>query len=61
MKEAAASQGRSASDLISKRIAELGDWRGKTLSGMRKLIQEADARRRIEGAARLVRARPAKG
>src|SRR6185503_10700584 len=29
-------------ELISKRIAELGDWRGKTLSRMRKLIKEAD-------------------
>jgi len=32
----------SASKLISRRIAELGDWRGKTLSRMRKLIQAAD-------------------
>ena len=32
----------SASDLISKRIVELGDWRGETLSRMRKLIKEAD-------------------
>jgi len=32
----------SASDLISKRIAELGDWRGETLARMRKLIHEAD-------------------
>ena len=32
----------SASELISKRIAELGDWRGETLSKMRKLIQQAD-------------------
>jgi hypothetical protein len=31
-----------ASELISKRIAELGDWRGETLTRMRKLIQEAD-------------------
>jgi len=30
------------SELIDKRIAELGDWRGKTLSRMRKLIKEAD-------------------
>jgi hypothetical protein len=37
------SQGQSPSELISKRIAELGDWRGETLSRMRKLIQEADA------------------
>src|SRR6267378_5165782 len=42
MKKSGASQGKSASELISKRIAELGDWRGETLSRMRKLIQEAD-------------------
>ncbi len=34
--------GQSASALISKRIAELRDWRGKTLARMRKLIREAD-------------------
>src|SRR5260221_211849 len=33
---------QSASDLISKRIAELGDWRGETLGRMRTLIKEAD-------------------
>jgi len=43
MKKAGASERQSASDLISKRIAELGDWRGKTLARMRKLIKEADA------------------
>ena len=32
----------TASELISKRITELGDWRGETLGRMRKLIQEAD-------------------
>ena len=32
----------SASELIDKRIAELGDWRGETLSTMRQLIKEAD-------------------
>jgi hypothetical protein len=37
-----ASEGESASELISKKIAELGDWRGKTLGKMRKLIHEAD-------------------
>src|SRR6266542_457605 len=42
MKKPGASQGRPASELISKRIAELGNWRGKTLSRMRKLIKEAD-------------------
>jgi hypothetical protein len=31
-----------ASKLISKRITELGDWRGKTLERMRRLIKEAD-------------------
>lgn len=33
---------RSASDLIDERIAELGDWRGDTLSRVRALIKEAD-------------------
>src|SRR5688572_23092512 len=42
MKKSGASQGRSAAELISNRIAELGDWRGKTLGRMRKLIKEAD-------------------
>jgi hypothetical protein len=28
---------------IDAKIAELGDWRGETLSRMRKLIREADA------------------
>jgi hypothetical protein len=32
----------SASALIDKKIASLGDWRGQTLSRMRKLIREAD-------------------
>src|SRR5262245_21483198 len=42
MKKSGARQGRPASDLISKRIAELGDWRGQTLDRMRKLIKKAD-------------------
>src|ERR1700693_1766680 len=42
MKKSGASQGQSASELISKRIAELGDWRGETLGRMRKLIKEVD-------------------
>ena len=42
MKKAVASQDHSASELISKRIAELGDWRGDTLGRMRKLIKQAD-------------------
>ncbi|WP_454909043.1 DUF1801 domain-containing protein [Variovorax gossypii] len=32
----------SASELISNKIAELGDWRGETLARMRKFIKEAD-------------------
>ncbi|HEX5267638.1 MAG TPA: DUF1801 domain-containing protein [Acidimicrobiales bacterium] len=32
----------NASELIDKRIAELGDWRGKTLSRVRAIIQAAD-------------------
>ncbi len=36
MKTPDASQGQSASELISRRIAELGDWRGETPSRMRK-------------------------
>jgi hypothetical protein len=39
---ATTTEGQSASELISKRIAELGDWRGETLKRMRKLIKEAD-------------------
>ena len=42
MKRSRASQGESAAELISKRIAELGDWRGITLGRMRQLIKEAD-------------------
>ena len=32
----------NASELIDKRIRELGDWRGKTLSKVRGIIKEAD-------------------
>jgi hypothetical protein len=42
MKKSGANEGPSASELISKKIAELGDWRGETLGTMRKLIREAD-------------------
>lgn len=42
MKKSDANDAPSASELISKRIADLGDWRGKTLARMRKLIHEAD-------------------
>jgi hypothetical protein len=42
MKKSGANEGQSASELISKKIAELGDWRGETLARMRKLIKQAD-------------------
>ena len=42
MKESDSNEGQSASERIDKRIAELGDWRGETLSRMRKLVKEAD-------------------
>jgi hypothetical protein len=42
MKKSGSTGGQSASELIDNRVAELGDWRGKTLSRMRKLIKEAD-------------------
>jgi hypothetical protein len=42
MKKSGASRSQSASAQISRRIAELGDWRGKTLGRMRKLIRKAD-------------------
>jgi hypothetical protein len=31
-----------ASELMDKRIKELADWRGKTLSEVRRIITEAD-------------------
>lgn len=42
MEKSDVSQGQSASELISKKIADLGDWRGDTLARMRKLVKEAD-------------------
>ena len=41
MKKPGEGETRSASDLISDRIAELRDWRGETLGRMRGLIREA--------------------
>jgi len=35
-------QNKSASKLISRRIKELDDWRGRMLSRVRQLIKEAD-------------------
>ena len=42
MKNSVADPGVPAPELITKRIAELGDWRGRTLERMRGLIHEAD-------------------
>jgi len=42
MKKSSASQGQPAAELISKRIAELGDWRGEALGRVRRLIKAAD-------------------
>ena len=42
MKKSDASPDQPASERISERIAKLGDWRGDTLSRMRRLIKQAD-------------------
>lgn len=42
MKTTGVTQSKSPSQLITERIAELGDWRGATLAHIRKLIKEAD-------------------
>ncbi|MEO6193150.1 MAG: DUF1801 domain-containing protein [Thermoanaerobaculia bacterium] len=42
MKSQLKAAGQEASELISEKIAELGDWRGDTLARMRALIREAD-------------------
>ena len=42
MKSSSSRKNESASELISKRIKELDDWRGRTLSRVRKLIKETD-------------------
>jgi hypothetical protein len=39
MKTSGTSEEQSASELITKRITDLGDWRGETLARMRKLIK----------------------
>ena len=41
-KRSASAAGLPASRLIDERIAELADWRGQTLTRMRRLIAEAD-------------------
>jgi hypothetical protein len=42
MDKSGASEGQPAAALISKRIAELGDWRGEILARMRRLIKAAE-------------------
>jgi hypothetical protein len=42
MKDSGSTENQSACELIDRRIAELADWRGETLSIMRKLIHDAD-------------------
>jgi hypothetical protein len=42
MNKSDSNEGASASERIDERIAELGDWRGETLSRMRKLVKQAD-------------------
>lgn len=42
MKEPGSNAGPSAAELIDRKIADLGDWRGATLDRMRGLIKEAD-------------------
>ena len=42
MKKSAPQSGAAASKLIDERIKELGDWRGKTLAKVRKLVHQAD-------------------
>ena len=42
MKKSDSGEKLSASELIDKRIADLADWRGETLSRMRELIRETD-------------------
>jgi hypothetical protein len=42
MSKAAAREGPSASDRITRKIGELGGWRGKLLARMRELIRQGD-------------------
>ena len=42
MNDSGSPETQSPSERIDERIAELGDWRGETLSRMRRLIKEAD-------------------
>lgn len=42
MSDASSKEEQSVSERIDRKIAELGDWRGETLSRIRALIKEAD-------------------
>jgi hypothetical protein len=42
MKSSTSAHEKPASKKIDERIRELGDWRGKTLAGVRQLMKEAD-------------------
>jgi hypothetical protein len=42
MRKSGANRSKSPSQLIDARIKELGDWRGKTLERVRRLIKEVD-------------------
>jgi hypothetical protein len=42
MKKPSINQSKTASQLITERIEELGDWRGEMLGYVRKLIKDAD-------------------
>jgi catechol 2,3-dioxygenase-like lactoylglutathione lyase family enzyme len=42
MKKSGLTKNQSASELVAKRITELADWRGQTLSMMRTLIHASD-------------------
>jgi hypothetical protein len=42
MPKSGSTNGKSASEMIDLRIAELDDWRGETLSRVRALIKQAD-------------------
>ena len=42
MRKSEPRKGKSPSRMIDERIKELGDWRGKMLSRLRTLIQQAD-------------------
>lgn len=42
MKDSSSHREGTAPELISRRIEELGDWRGETLAEVRRIIREAD-------------------